>query len=100
MPSLSEGLGTASLRKKNSSSGCTRRNMQNSNIELLKNVAKRLGPLLSEVVFVGGCTTGLFITDQAAAEGIPSFDVGVIGEIKSYAHSHTFSERWRALWVA
>jgi hypothetical protein len=71
--------------------------MQNSNIELLKNVAKRLGPLLSEVVFVGGCTTGLFITDQAAAEVRPTFDVDVIAEITSYADYDTFSERLRAL---
>jgi hypothetical protein len=71
--------------------------MQNSNIELLKNVAKRLGPLLNEVVFVGGCTTGLFITDQAAAEVRPTFDVDVIAEITSYADYATFSERLRAL---
>jgi hypothetical protein len=69
----------------------------NSNIELLKEVAKRLGPLLSEVVFVGGCTTGLFITDAAAAEVRPTFDVDVIAEITSYADYATFSERLRAL---
>jgi hypothetical protein len=71
--------------------------MQNSNIELLKNVAKQLGPLLNEVVFVGGCTTGLFITDQAAAEVRPTFDVDVIAEITSYADYDTFSARLRAL---
>jgi hypothetical protein len=71
--------------------------MPNSNIELLKEVAKRLGPLLSEVVFVGGCTTGLFITDAAAAEVRPTFDVDVIAEITSYADYATFSERLRAL---
>src|SRR5258708_19928135 len=97
MPFEMEGLATATLRKKNSRSGCSRRNMQNSNIELLKNVAKRLGPLLSEVVFVGGCTTGLFITDQAAAEVRPPFDVDVTAEITSYADYHTFSDRFRDL---
>jgi hypothetical protein len=71
--------------------------MQNSNIELLKNVAKRLGPLLSEVVFVGGCTAGLFITDQAAAEVRPTLDVDVIAEITSYADYDTFSKRLRDL---
>lgn len=71
--------------------------MPNSNIELLKEVAKRLGPLLSEVVFVGGCTTGLFITDAAAANVRPTFDVDVIAEITSYADYATFSERLRAL---
>ena len=71
--------------------------MQNSNLELLKKVARRLRPLLSEVVFVGGCTTGLFITDEAAAEVRPTFDVDVIAEITSYADYATFSERLRAL---
>ena len=69
--------------------------MPNSNLELLKQVATRLGPLLPEVVFVGGCTTGLFITDEAAAEVRPTFDVEVIAEITSYADYATFSERLR-----
>jgi predicted nucleotidyltransferase len=71
--------------------------MPSANIELLKQVAKRLGPLLQEVVFVGGCTTELFITDEAAAEVRPTFDVDVIAEITSYADYATFSERLRAL---
>ena len=71
--------------------------MQNSNLEPLKKVARQLRPLLSEVVFVGGCTTGLFITDEAAAEVRPTFDVDVIAEITSYADYATFSERLRAL---
>jgi hypothetical protein len=69
--------------------------MPNSNIESLKHVATQLGPLLSEVVFVGGCTTGLFITDKAAAEVRATFDVDVIAEIASYAEYATFSERLR-----
>jgi hypothetical protein len=71
--------------------------MPNSNIELLKRVARRLGPLLSEVIFVGGCATGLLITDEAAAEVRPTFDVDVIAEITSYAGYEAFSERLRAL---
>jgi hypothetical protein len=71
--------------------------MPSSNIELLKRIANRLGPLLGEVVFVGGCTTELFITDEAAAEVRPTFDVDVIAEITSYAGYAKFSERLRAL---
>jgi len=71
--------------------------MPSSNIDLLKKVARRLGPLLNEVVFVGGCTTGLFITDEAAAEVRPTFDVDVIAEITSYADYATFSEKLRGL---
>jgi predicted nucleotidyltransferase len=71
--------------------------MPNSNIELLTKVAKKLGPLLREVVFVGGCTTGLLITEEAAAEVRPTFDVDVIAEITTYAGYAAFSERLRAL---
>jgi hypothetical protein len=70
--------------------------MPKSNIDLLKDVARHLGPLLKEVVFVGGCTTGLFITDKAAAEVRPTFDVDVIAEITSYADLSDFSERLRS----
>jgi hypothetical protein len=70
--------------------------MPNSNIESLKYVAAKLGPLVSDVVFVGGCTTGLFITDKAAAEVRATFDVDVIAEIASYPEYATFSERLRA----
>ncbi len=71
--------------------------MPNANIELLKQVARRLGPLRGEVVFVGGCTTGLFITDNAAGEVRPTFDVDLIAEIASYAEYTAFAERLRAL---
>jgi hypothetical protein len=71
--------------------------MPSQNIELLKGVARRLGPLLPEVVFVGGCTTDLFITDEGAAEVRPTFDVDVIAEITSYAGYDAFSDRLRAL---
>lgn len=71
--------------------------MPKSNIDLLKEVAARLRPLLNEVVFVGGCTTGLFITDEAAGEVRPTFDVDVIAEITSYADLANFSGRLRLL---
>jgi hypothetical protein len=71
--------------------------MPNSNVELLTKVAKRLGPLLREVVFVDGCTTALLITDEAAAEVRPTFDVDVIAEITTYAGYTAFSEQLRAL---
>jgi hypothetical protein len=71
--------------------------MPNSNLELLKRVARRLGPLLGEVVFVGGTVAGLLITDEGAAEVRPTYDVDVIAEITSYAGYEIFSERLREL---
>jgi len=45
---------------------------------------------------VGGCATGLLITDAAGAEVRPTFDVDVIAEITSYAGYEAFSERLRS----
>jgi hypothetical protein len=39
--------------------------MPNPNLELLELAAERLRQLLPEIVFVGGCTTGLLIDDPA-----------------------------------
>jgi hypothetical protein len=50
---------------------------------------------LGELVFVGGSTTSLLITDKAAAEVRPTYDVDAIAEISSYAAYADFSERLR-----
>jgi hypothetical protein len=42
--------------------------MANPNFRLLVDAAKLLKPILGELVFVGGCTTALLITDKAAAD--------------------------------
>jgi hypothetical protein len=69
----------------------------NPNLELLRRAATLLKPLLDELVFVGGCTTGLLITDEAAADVRPTYDVDVIAEITSYADYAVFSEKLRRL---
>jgi hypothetical protein len=74
--------------------------MANRNLELLINVARLLRPLLDELVFVGGCTTALLITDPAAAEVRPTYDVDAIAAITSYAEYAAFSERLRQLGFA
>jgi hypothetical protein len=71
--------------------------MPNPNLELLELAAEQLRPLLSEIVFVGGCATGLLIDDPAAAPVRGTYDVDVIAEIGSYAEYTVFSERLRAL---
>lgn len=38
--------------------------MANPNLQLLVDAAKLLKPILGELVFVGGCTTALLITDK------------------------------------
>jgi hypothetical protein len=71
--------------------------MTNRNRELLLDAARMLSPLIDELVFVGGCTTGLLITDPAAADVRTTYDVDAIAEITSQAEYYEFSERLRAL---
>jgi predicted nucleotidyltransferase len=54
-----------------------------TNIEMIKIVAMRLGSLNNKVVFLGGATTDLFITDPAAPKTRVSRDVDIIIEITS-----------------
>jgi hypothetical protein len=71
--------------------------MANPNYRLLVDAARLLKPILGELVFVGGCATGLLITDRAAADVRPTYDVDAIAEITSYAGYTKFSEKLKAL---
>jgi hypothetical protein len=68
-----------------------------SNLSLLENAAGKLGKLLDEVVFVGGSTLDLIVTDEAAAPIRGTVDVDVIAEITTYPDYVVFSERLREL---
>jgi predicted nucleotidyltransferase len=74
--------------------------MANRNLALLISVARLLRPMLDDLVFVGGCTTALMITDPAAAEVRTTYDVDSIAEITSHAEYAAFSERLRQLGFA
>ena len=47
-------------------------------VEVLQLVAKKLGDLLDQVVFVGGATTTLYIDDPAAAPSLATQDVRIL----------------------
>lgn len=70
---------------------------KNPNLALLSSAAGMLKPLLDELVFVGGCTTGLLITDEAAAAVRPTKDVDVVTELSSYVSYLQLSDRLRQL---
>jgi len=57
------------------------------NRTLFESVVHLLAPLLDELVFVGGCTTGLFITDPAAGGIRPTMDVDAIVDVNVAAYS-------------
>ena len=65
------------------------------NLQLLEAAARALEPMLGEVVFVGGCVTGLLITDPAAAGIRPTMDVDVISRLAGRSASTGASSVWR-----
>ncbi len=71
--------------------------MTDPNLELLEDAAAKLTPLLPEVVFIGGVTLGLLVTDAGAAPVRGTIDVDVIAEITTYADYTAFSGRLQAL---
>lgn len=64
-------------------------------IELLELAAGALGPLLHEVVFVGGATVTLWITDPGAPPVRPTKDVDVVVEVATRSAFHDFEVRLR-----
>lgn len=74
--------------------------MNDPNRRLLESAADLLRPLLNELVFVGGCATGLLITDPGAGGVRPTFDVDTITQISTYAEYAALSERLRSLGLA
>ncbi len=60
-------------------------NPSDANLALIRVVALRLGELRSRVVFLGGATISLLITDPASAYIRATDDVDIIIEISSYS---------------
>jgi hypothetical protein len=65
------------------------------NLQMLCLVARRLEPLLDRLIFLGGCTTALFITDEAAPDVRVTHDVDVIVEVLSRNEYWQLEERLR-----
>lgn len=70
-------------------------NSSNINIRMMIHVAKCFGSLLDKMVFVGGCATGLFITDPAVPAVRATKDVDVIVEVVSRSEYHELENQLR-----
>jgi predicted nucleotidyltransferase len=68
-----------------------------NNIEMLASVARGLGPLKKDAVFVGGATIELYIAGQAGLKIRPTDDVDCVVEVVSRAEYHKLEERLREL---
>jgi predicted nucleotidyltransferase len=64
---------------------------------MIVTVAKNLGDLCSEVVFVGGSSVGFLITDRAAPDVRPTNDVDIVIAVKSQVHYHRVEDKLRAM---
>ncbi|MBU0731245.1 MAG: hypothetical protein KKE17_12735 [Proteobacteria bacterium] len=68
----------------------------NPNIELLEIAVHQLDDLVERLVFLGGCATGLLITDPAAPPIRPTQDVDVITEVATRAEYYKLAEILRS----
>jgi predicted nucleotidyltransferase len=66
-------------------------------IDLLETAAAALGPLRDRVVFLGGATTVLWMTDPASRAPRVTYDVDVVAEVVTLASYETFQEQLRSL---
>lgn len=70
--------------------------MNLENLKMLEQAIEHLEPFMEEVVFVGGATVELWITDEAAPEFRPTTDIAVIVEVTTRAQYYRFEERIRS----
>jgi predicted nucleotidyltransferase len=70
--------------------------VRDPNAELLAAMAVQLGDLRERFVFVGGCATGLLVTDPAAAPVRATRDVDVIVEAATLGDYYALGEMLRA----
>ena len=70
--------------------------VQNPNLEILTTAVEQLGELVDELVFLGGCATGLLITDPVAPPIRITRDVDAIVQVMSLSDYHVLELRLRA----
>ena len=64
-------------------------------VALLVQAAESLGPLVDDVVFLGGATLGLWLSDPGAAEPRVTVDVDVVVVVASRGEYYALGERLR-----
>lgn len=69
---------------------------KNPNLEVMILAVEQLGELVNEMVFLGGCATGLLITDPAAPPIRVTRDVDAIVQVVSRADYYQLSKKLRA----
>lgn len=70
-------------------------NVVDPNVHMVEQVADALGPLAQDLVFVGGCATGLLLSDQGRAQIRATIDVDLVAEITGLGEYYALSARLR-----
>lgn len=65
------------------------------NRAILLMIAKALGDMCEQVIFVGGCATGLLVTIQRAQVIRPTDDVDIVAQVATTADYHQLEARLR-----
>lgn len=74
--------------------------ISNPNLEVLELAVARLGNLGDQLVFIGGCATGLLVTDHGAPPVRATVDVDVITEAATLIDYYKLSDQLRDLGFA
>lgn len=69
--------------------------IQNLNIEIVTQAVKQLGELVNEMVFLGGCATGLLMTDSASPPIRQTRDVDALVQVSTRAEYYKLAEALR-----
>lgn len=72
-------------------------NPRDPNVQLVEGVVQRLGGLKDKFVFVGGCATGLLVTDMARPPVRATIDVDLVTEVATQVDYHRLSGKLRDL---
>lgn len=75
-------------------------NPADPNLQRVELVARALGDLCDELVFVGGCATGLLCTSVQAPPPRATFDVDLVAEVTALAGYHVLEARFAELGFA
>jgi len=66
------------------------------NVQLVEVVARALGELCDDLVFVGGCAAGLLCTSPQAPPPRVTYDVDVIAEVAALSGYHALEKQFEA----
>ena len=72
-------------------------NRARANLAMLEFIARKLGELRDELVFLGGCATALLINDPIAPDVRTTLDVDCIVDVLSLGHYHQLEQKLRTL---